>query len=792
MFNKQKASGMSILRVFPTNRSVKESFAKNKNSFLTKSLTIGEFEKKVVIVKDKKEIDKDRRVLFLKEAANFQNFDKLKIRREYLSFLKSSDFLLGFFEELAIEKVHIDDIDTKDTYAEYSEHLSILKSLLKNYKVLLDRYGYYDKILLPEIYHINFPYLKRFEKIELFLDGYLSNFELELFLKISEKIKFEIIFKTNPYNEKMIERFKSLGFDLKKGFKYTLDLSEKSVIESHKLDTKIDKIELFYSQNSIEQVAYIKKKIYDFMQEGISAQDIVVIVPNESFSLVMNDFDKENIFNFAMGFPFEESLPYRRIEALYRYIDEPNIENGMRIKRYFDEDELQKTLSRLNSLNSIEKIKEFLESFIKDSDSFEEISIFKEEIFNFERLAEELQKSSPKDMLYLFLLRLKERKIDDNRGGKVTVMGVLESRLVGYEGVIIVDFNEDVVPKKSSKELFLSTPIRKKAGLPTHRDRENLQKQYYYEILLGCKRGAISAIRSDDIKPSRFLYELNISNIAEERYEHRKLFDILSSKKSSFSIVNTDEISFEYDFSKVRISSTLLKTYLECKRKYYFKYIKKLSEFQIPTLKYDDREIGIKIHSYLKRLYMDRDFYEDERTLLDTLAGVMEQDTKNNSLLKMQLDIWAEKLKRFAKKEIERFKDGYRVLYTEKGLKSEFEGFEIVGMVDRIDIKDDVLSLLDYKTGTIKMTNARNLEKSVDFQMEFYYLLASGIKRVESVGFYDLNSAEIKDESFLDEKVELLKDRLGLLKDKKQNFAKCEDMKVCRYCPYVILCGREE
>ncbi len=783
---------MNTLRIFPTNRSIKESFLKNGNSFLVKSLTIGEFEKKAIIVKNKKEIDKDKRVLLLKEATNFKNFDKLKIKREYLSFLKSSDFLLGFFEELAIEKVDIDDIDTKDTYAEYGEHLSILKKLLSNYKELLDKNNYYDKISLPDIYKINFSYLKRFEKIELFLDGYLSNFELELFLKISEKLKFEIIFETNPYNKKMVERFKALGFELKIGFKYMLDLSKKSIIDFHKLNEKIDDIALFYPQNSIEQVAYIKKKIYDFMQEGIFAQDIVVVVPNESFAIVLNDFDGDGIFNFAMGFPFSETLPYRRIDALYRYMDEPNIENSMRIKRYFKEDEFQDIKSSFANLKNINQIKEFLEKFIKESDSFEDISIFKEEIFNFERLAEELQKCDTKDMLYLFLSRIKERKIDDNRGGKVTVMGVLESRFIEYDGVIIVDFNEDVIPKKSSKELFLSTAIRKKVGLPAHKDRENLQKQYYYKMLLKCKKGAISAIKNDNIKPSRFLFELNISNILEERYEHRKLFDILSSKKSSFPIVGTDEISFEYDFSKVQISSTLLKTYLECKRKYYFKYIKRLNEFQIPTLKCDDRDIGIKIHSYLKKLYEDRAFFDNEKILLNSLYKMIENDTKRDPLLKLQFDIWFKKLKIFAKKEINRFKNGYRVLYVEKSFTKKFEGFDIVGTIDRIDIKDDKLSLLDYKTGKIKTTNVKNLEKTVDFQMEFYCLLASDIKIVKEIGFYDLNSAEIKNESFLDEKIELLKNRLGLLREKKQNFTKCEDMKACRYCPYVILCGREE
>ena len=50
--------------------------------------------------------------------------------------------------------------------------------------------------------------------------------------------------------------------------------------------------------------------------------------------------------------------------------------------------------------------------------------------------------------------------MDDVRGGKVTVMGVLETRGVRFEAVVIVDFNEGVVPATSSKDQFLNSQVR--------------------------------------------------------------------------------------------------------------------------------------------------------------------------------------------------------------------------------------------------------------------------------------------------------------------------------------------
>ena len=55
--------------------------------------------------------------------------------------------------------------------------------------------------------------------------------------------------------------------------------------------------------------------------------------------------------------------------------------------------------------------------------------------------------------------------LDDVRGGKITVRGVLESRGIAYRAVVIVDVNEGIVPVSSSKDRFLNTAVRAFAGL---------------------------------------------------------------------------------------------------------------------------------------------------------------------------------------------------------------------------------------------------------------------------------------------------------------------------------------
>jgi len=70
--------------------------------------------------------------------------------------------------------------------------------------------------------------------------------------------------------------------------------------------------------------------------------------------------------------------------------------------------------------------------------------------------------------------------------------------------------------------------------------------------------------------------------------------------------------------------------------------------------------------------------------------------------------------------------------------------------------------------------------------------LASSFGNVIESAFYDLKESKIVPEAFLDEKLALLDSHIReLLTIKEVNCQKCEDIKLCTYCEYKIICGRE-
>ena len=102
------------------------------------------------------------------------------------------------------------------------------------------------------------------------------------------------------------------------------------------------------------------------------------------------------------------------------------------------------------------------------------------------------------------------------------------------------------------------------------------------------------------------------------------------------------------------------------------------------------------------------------------------------------------------------------------------------------------ISVLDYKTGSYSLYTAKNFTEATDFQLEFYYLLASELGNVTGCGYYDLKDSKIVPEAFLNEKLAVLESNIkDLLNIEEVNFELCEDEKHCLFCEYRIMCGRE-
>ena len=777
------------ITVLPSARAIRHEQQKIDSStlFLPNYITINEFINKMCIVKEFKLLDEDSRVLLLLEASNFKGFDSLKIERNFFTFTKNSSYIFKFFEELSAEKYDISDLDSSDIYAEYEEHIEILQELYKRYESLCLERQLLDRIFLPKLYTFNKHYIESYSEVELKIDGHLTNFEFELINLCAKNTKVTIVFSTSSYNTKMQSKFLELGIELEVNYNYVISLNPNIVLSKSELIANSNVSCEGFSE-SILQIAYIKNKVYEFIQKGYSSEKIAVILPDEKMANRLKSFDNKSNFNFAMGESFIYSSMYKKLDATVMALSQHSKENHYRLSR-FNADIYVKLLHiYYKKLDEVDFI-EFLNEYKQEFSNKQEIKIFEEEIYSFSSVLTYMKDMSIKSLLSLFLQRLSKRSLDDVRGGKITVMGVLETRSVAFDAVVIVDFDDSNVPKKSNKDMFLNTQIRVNANLPTMGDRENLQKHYYYSLINSSKEVCISYTKSAQSSVSRFLKQLTVNEVSSfSELEYSKILFTQANK----IIEQEEEIVLDYSFKNVKLSATKLKTFLSCKRKYYFKYIQYIKGHEIPKDMPKEHEIGTAVHEALKELYAKKDSYlslqEIKRDLYKELDGVCGE----SELEKYLIDIQKRLLENFCRNEVETFKEKWRVAHCEKSLSIEYFGMTLVGQIDRIDKRNNEIRVLDYKTGSYPLYNKNNFTEATDFQLEFYYLLASGFGNVVECAYYDLKESKVVLEPFLEEKLEILKSHISdLLNIEEVNFEKCEDIKNCQYCEYKIMCGRE-
>ena len=775
--------------VLPSARAIRHEQLQIESSsiFLPNYITVSELISKLCIVKDFKICDEDSRVLLLLEASDFQEFSNLQIERNFFTFTKNSSYIFKFFEELSAELYEINNLDLADIYAEYEEHISILQELYKRYEKLCNERKILDKIFLPKLYRFNEEYASSHKNIVLHLDGHLTNFEFELLEKCVEFTNVEILFSTTAFNTKMQSRFEEIGIELEKGYEYKISLNAKEII-SQKETLKKSEISCESFSESLLQIAFIKKKIYDFIHSGYRAENIAVILPDEKMAELLKSFDDKGNFNFAMGEPFAKSQIYTKLNATAKLIDQDSKENSARVQRVGDE--LYRSLLSIYFNKSSEAdFIEFLQNTKELFSSKSELKIYQEEIHSFKNILPFMKDMSIKSLMSVFLQRLSSRTLDDIRGGKVTVMGVLETRSVHFDAVVIVDFSDKNVPKRSDKDMFLNSKIREMASLPTMSDRENLQKHYYESLINRSCEVAISFVNSSESSGSRFLKQLGIKE--QNRHNEIEYANILFERSDNKNVVEK-EIVQEYSFKNVKLSSTRLKTFLTCKRKYYHSYIQHIDAHEIPRDMPKEYEIGNAVHLALNELYSKKSSYENVDELKRDLHKELDAVRGKSELDKYLIAMQKKRMDQFCENEIKRFAEGYSVAYCEESMSVEFAGITLVGQIDRIDKRANEIEVLDYKTGSYSLYTAKNFTEATDFQLEFYHLLAGGLGNVTGCGYYDLKESKIVPEAFLNEKLAVLESNIkDLLNIEEVNFEKTEDEKSCLFCEYKIMCGRE-
>lgn len=778
------------LFVFTNDRNIRNFNQEFNDEFLPKSISFSEFLKCIIYHKDKIQCDEVGRILLMQEACKKSKdlAQKMKFPQEFTQFLKNSEYLFSFFKELALQKKSVDDLFYSDIYANYEEHLKILDELLKSYKNNLNNAGVYDDISICDDYFINEEFVAQFDEIHIKIDGFLSKFEFEILLNLTKITQIFISFTTSKFNKKMTLEFADiLNTNFEENCIYDINLTKKEIIscEKREINSQI-KVKSFNLRSL--QCAYVFEKISSFVKDGIDPQKIAVILPDESFAKILKSQDKNNMLNFAMGFDFKDSIFYQIFNKAIICIKENKdivFKDDYLKNDYFDDFSMffYKTnfkkelyerfkIAYLNN-HGFDEFKKICEEMLLLDESSSDIvqnSLFDLGVLN-DKFSLEF-----KSLCEIFLQKISKEKISHVSGGQVSVMGLLESRGMSFDGVIIVDFSDDFVPKRSINEMFLNSEVRANAGLISHTDRENLQRFFYENLIFGAKKAAICFEKSEERIASRFLKQF--CTIEDKEFSNDQYLSIFGCAKVS-QCKELDEIVLKHNIFETPLSFSRLDTFLKCERKYYYKYILKCQEPK--ALQGISRNyVGTIIHNCFDEFYKNS---ADKKFDLRKFDDIFENKLKDQGVREFEILLWRKRLEKIAKL-LQTHEEEYIYEDSEVKKDTEFCDIKITGEIDRIDKNGNKKFIIDYKSGNV---DANSL------QLAFYEALLDYKDPSDNVQskFLSLTSGEfIESKKNLDDLIEIIEELKNRCKN-EINFSRTQKDENCKYCAYKIMCKRQ-
>lgn len=774
---------MTHLIVVPTARAIRSIALAHEDGFLPHMIRVHELFERVT-QSEFPMVSKSLQDFLLFEASKQTKLSALKIPTNFFSFIENASYMIRFLEEMALEGVSFHQLHGADTYAEYENHLEILQTFQTNYYAVLHNHHLSDKMFRPKDERLSHFFLSQFEHVEFRLHGYLSHYEQQLLLHCAKYSHLEVCFIATAFNEKMHVFFNALGFKIPEMGHYSLDFSthESNLIAPI---SSISHTHLHLLTSRFAQIGFMFNKIEQWIANGVCAEEIIVVLPDERYALSVKEFDIKGNLNFSMGFEITHTLTVQILDALLMYVASQSVENTLRINRLvtFDYAEFIATLQAPFSKDIFEQ---FISTLLEQTNEKHLEPLLFECMENILALHAQALAFTNQQAWQLFTTELKRQRIDDTRGGKITVVGILETRGCAFEHVIILDFNDAYVPKRSDKDLYINDQARQIANLPTKSDREALQKQYYYELLLMAKEVVITAVDDYQNPVSSFAMELDVEITT---HKDNNFEQILMPQTLFIQHEEEREIIFEHNVGALPLSATKLASYLRCKRQYYYRYIEKIYAHEHPQELSSEHHIGRILHQSIDKFFKTLDSISTFESFENAFYELFKQELQQSVFDTFMLTYWKKKLHQFLRQEFDFLQQGGTVVGGELPRKADVHGMTLTGVIDRINTtKEGVVEIVDFKSSKVPTFAKQKGEDITDFQMEFYALLYSDATQFF---YYDLLHGKKIPYQSMEQKMPLLEEHLHRLQHSASiEFSKCDSLFTCNYCAYRVICRR--
>ena len=189
----------------------------------------------------------------------------------------------------------------------------------------------------------------------------------------------------------------------------------------------------------------------------------------------------------------------------------------------------------------------------------------------------------------------------------VQIMGVLETRNIDFDNVLLLSCNEGNMPKGVNDSSFIPYSIRKAHGLTTIDNKVAIYSYYFHRLLQRAGDITIAYNNSTDNghtgEMSRFMLQLLVES--GQKIDHYSLTAKNQPTPLIPKAIEKDETALSKLEEMSRLSPSAINTYIRCKLAFYYQYIAHIKEPDSDPETIDNRMFGNIFHRAAYLIYKD-------------------------------------------------------------------------------------------------------------------------------------------------------------------------------------------
>ncbi len=316
----------------------------------------------------------------------------------------------------------------------------------------------------------------------------------------------------------------------------------------------------------------------------------------------------------------------------------------------------------------------------------------------------------------------------------IQLMGLLETRNLNFDKVVILGFNEGIIPKSSIGNSFIPDSIRRVYGLPVLENLDAISSYMVYRLMQRAKN--INFVynsltdESTSGEASRILKQLEYESGFSFAY-HELNLEVKTEAFKEVKIEKTNNAFIQQTLQKYLnkqkvLSPSALTQYISNPIDFFFNYIAGIKEPKEVSAVVEANEIGSILHKVMEY------FYEDLRKAEITAEKIKEKRKQIPALTHKAFNAvmfnHPDKAMEYKgmQKVILSIVEAYvniilnqdenqapfNIVSLEQKVEAEISfplknqeaSIKIFGFIDRVDVKDGITRIVDYKTGSDKLT----------------------------------------------------------------------------------------